>query len=109
MLNAKAIFRSLWHDTRGQVSFAMMMFLVTIVAIGSVTGLVALRDHIANEFCDVAAALQHLNQSYDVKVTIFNSEGNEVYSYTAVYQEPGDPPPSDACVEFKPLLDLDNP
>lgn len=109
MLNAKAIFRSLWHDTRGQVSFAMMMFLVTIVAIGSVTGLVALRDHIANEFCDVAAALQHLNQSYEVEVTIVDSDDNVVYSYTAVYQEPDGPPPSDACVVFEPLLDPGNP
>jgi hypothetical protein len=110
MPNADAMMRKLWRDTRGEISLAMMMFLVAIVAIGSVTGLVALRDLIATEFCDVAGALEHLNQSYSVSVTIVDPDTNMVvYSDTWEYQEPDGPPPSDACVVFEPPLDPDNP
>lgn len=53
----------------------MSLILITaIIGIGAVVGLVAIRDHVATEFGDVAVGLDKLNQSFSYVVSV---DGNQ--------------------------------
>ncbi len=58
------MFVQLWRDERGVVLSVEMTLIVTIVVIGLIVGLAALRDSFTNEFADTGAALGSLNHSY---------------------------------------------
>ncbi len=90
----------LWNDDQGGVSAGSFLFLVVIIAIGSVVGLQIIRDHIVQEYADVAVALEELNQSYAYIISI-----NNVPIVSVVHIEDGsslnDPPNAPAaCIEF---------
>ena len=57
----------LWHDQRGFICSTEAVLFGTIILIGSIVGLVTLRDHVVQELGDVGAALGNLNQSYCVQ------------------------------------------
>ena len=57
--------KKLWQDECGFVVSTDLIFTATIVVLGLVVGLVALRDQVAHEFGDVATALGRLDQSYE--------------------------------------------
>ncbi len=53
-----------WRDQRGFVASTDLILLATIVGLGMIVGLVALRNQVVQEFGDVATAIGKLNQSY---------------------------------------------
>jgi hypothetical protein len=56
----------LWSDEGGAASPASAILMTTVVAIGSVVGLVAIRDHVVQQLGDLAVALDNVDQSYSV-------------------------------------------
>jgi hypothetical protein len=54
----------LWGDDGGALIAAEWVFVATILVLGSITGLVAVRQAVLAELHDVANALLALNQSY---------------------------------------------
>ncbi len=101
MYGINNVARQLWRDTRGQISLAMLVLLVSIVCLGSIVGLATVRDYVVQEFGDAAVAIDSLDQSYSVEIVI---NGNPPV-YEAQYDDPGpsltDPagaPP--ACLQF---------
>ena len=74
MVSPQKTYRSLWQrfldDDRGVVQPVTYIFLVTVVAIGMIAGLTAVRDSVVQEFGDLSLALQNIDQSYTVNCTI---------------------------------------
>jgi hypothetical protein len=56
---------------------AQYLLMVTIVAVGSISGLVTLRDMVNQEYGDTALALENLNQSYQYQIIV---DGNVIAS-----------------------------
>jgi hypothetical protein len=56
----------LWNDDCGALLAVEWVFIATILVIGSVTGLVAVRDAIVHELEDFAEALMRLSHCYHV-------------------------------------------
>jgi hypothetical protein len=65
-----ALFLRLWRDCQGTTSVASTILVTTIVAMGAMVGLATLRDHIVQQFGDVAVGLDHLDQSYAYNIEI---------------------------------------
>ncbi|NLF72821.1 MAG: hypothetical protein GX575_27615 [Candidatus Anammoximicrobium sp.] len=70
-MNKRLIFRqirsrgwALWNDQSGETSIMSLVLICAILVIGVTVGVTSLRDQLAQEFGDVAAAIQSLNQSY---------------------------------------------
>lgn len=56
--------RVFWNDVDGFVATSDLIMITTIVVLGSLVGLVTLRDQVVQELGDLAVAVGHLNQSY---------------------------------------------
>ena len=56
--------RALWNDERGFIISAELVLIGTLVVLGLVAGLTLVRDSVAGEFTDIAAAMRSLDQSY---------------------------------------------
>ena len=54
----------LWRDDGGALIASEWVFVATILVIGSITGLVAVRDAVATELTEFANALTTLSQGY---------------------------------------------
>jgi Flp pilus assembly pilin Flp len=54
----------LWRDQRGEASAIAVVLLYTLLALGAIVGLVAVRNQIVQELGDLAVALESLDQSY---------------------------------------------
>jgi hypothetical protein len=54
----------LWNDDGGALIAAEWVFVASILVIGSITGLVAVRQAVIAELHDIADALLAVNQSY---------------------------------------------
>lgn len=67
------LFRTLWQDERGIVLSTELILMATILIMGSITGLVVFRDHVVQEFGDVGAAVNALNQSFDLGLLSSNN------------------------------------
>lgn len=78
----------LWHDERGGTSLIGPILLCTIVALGSIIGLVALRNQIVQQYGDLSVALDSLNQSWAVPGGV---EGAGKFTDTPTPTPPGDP------------------
>jgi hypothetical protein len=72
---------------------------LTILGIGIVAGLATLRDQMTQAFGDVASALEHLDQTYTVSITLADPDGGPPtiieYGYpdtAPAAQTPGNPP-----------------
>lgn len=74
---------------RGSVEGGAYLLLITIVGIGMVCGLVTMRDQFAQQFGDVASALEQVNQSYSFTVGTTTS----LYHDTSVSANPAVPNP----------------
>ncbi len=59
----KSRFRRLWQEDRGVLTFEWIL-LITVLTIGVVGGLSAVRDAVISELGDVAEAVVSLDQSY---------------------------------------------
>lgn len=66
--------RKLWYDESGAVNPSAMILWFTIVCLGAIPGLIALRDQISQEFGDMSVALESLDQSYSFSVGTLTSE-----------------------------------
>jgi len=55
---------SLWHDIDGAIVSAEVVLVATILVIGLIPGLTALRDAVIEELADVAQAISNINQSF---------------------------------------------
>ncbi len=94
--------RRLWNDTDGGVSAGVFLLLIVLIGIGSVVGLQIIRDHIVQEYGDVAVALERLSQSYRYRITV---NGNIIVDVNHTDPAPtitdpiGGPP---ACLQFIP-------
>jgi len=60
----RKMFARLWNDDAGFIVSAELLFIATILLIGLVTGLVAVRNAVVTELIEVANAIQSLDQSY---------------------------------------------
>jgi hypothetical protein len=56
----------LWDDDAGALIATEWIFVATILVLGAVTGLVAIRQAVIAELHDIANALLALNQTYSV-------------------------------------------
>ncbi|MCL4200857.1 MAG: hypothetical protein KJ000_00080 [Pirellulaceae bacterium] len=56
--------QQLWKDDAGFVITTELLLIVTILVIGLIVGMVAVRDAVVQELGDVAAAIGALDQSY---------------------------------------------
>ncbi len=54
----------LWNDDEGAIIAAEYLFVVTILVIGTIIGLAAVREAVNNELTEVANALLALSQGY---------------------------------------------
>jgi len=79
------IARQFWSDQEGSVSPFATVLMVTILVIGIIPGISTLRDHIVQNYGDVAVALESLDQSYSYTVNGVTSE----------YIDPGKPEDKD--------------
>jgi hypothetical protein len=57
-------FRQLWADDRGAVMASELLFLYTMLVVGTVTGLTAMRQAMVSEMVESANSLMGLNQSF---------------------------------------------
>lgn len=64
MTRLRSLVRLLWRDEAGNVISSEMVLLGTILTLGSLTGLVTIRDAVATELGDVATALINMDHSY---------------------------------------------
>ncbi|SRR5260370_41049257 len=60
----KSLFAKLWKDDCGALIATEWVFVATILVLGSIVGLVAVRQAIISELTEFANALMALNQSY---------------------------------------------
>jgi hypothetical protein len=58
--------KKLWYDDSGAVISAELVLVVSIIGIGLITGLDAVRQSILAESLDVAQAIMNINQSYGI-------------------------------------------
>jgi Flp pilus assembly pilin Flp len=56
--------KNFWNDEVGAVVSAELVLVLTILVIGMVVGLAAVRDAVVSELADVAQAIANVNQSY---------------------------------------------
>ncbi len=62
----KRFLSRLWHETDGVLSFEWTM-LTTLLTVGVVSGVAAVRDAVTDEMGDVAQAMVSLDQSYYIQ------------------------------------------
>ena len=58
------MFKRLWYDETGFVNSTDLILASTILVLGMIVGLVALRNQVVQELSDTASAVGSLNQSY---------------------------------------------
>lgn len=54
----------LWNETDGAVLSAEIMMIASILVLGAVVGLAAVRDSVVTELADVGQAFANISQSY---------------------------------------------
>jgi Flp pilus assembly pilin Flp len=62
----KTLLSRLWHETDGVLSFEWTM-LTSLLTVGVVSGVAAVRDAVTDEMGDVAQAMVSLDQSYVIE------------------------------------------
>lgn len=60
------LLRSTWNEDQGVLTFEWIL-LITVIVIGIVGGLSAVRDGVIDELGDVAEAVLHVDQSWTVE------------------------------------------
>jgi hypothetical protein len=58
------LMRRVWQDDTGALIATEWVFVATILVLGSITGLVAVRQAVISELVEFANAVMSLNQSY---------------------------------------------
>ncbi|MCD0462705.1 hypothetical protein [Roseiconus lacunae] len=76
-----------WHDDRGFVISIELILVVTIMVIGLIAGLTALRDAVVSELTDVARGVQQINQTYQTG----SATGHSASSSGSSFADAADP------------------
>ena len=63
------LMKRLWSDDAGAIMATEIAFMMTLLTVGTVGGLVALRQAVISETTEVAQAILALNQSYSFSGT----------------------------------------
>ena len=66
----KRLLTAFRRDTRGAVSGMSLILVTFFVGIGAIVGLVIIRDHLIQEFGDVAVGLDNMDQSFSYMIDI---------------------------------------
>ncbi len=82
----------LWRDEAGFVVTTEWILCSVLLVTGMIVGMVSLRDQIAQEFGDLSAALESLDQSYHV-------DDWASYSDTTTVTDPDGQEPADLSVQ----------
>lgn len=102
-------FQKLIDDDRGFIVTIELILIATILVIGLIAGLTAVRDAVVSELSDVAGAVQDLNQSYQfagVQGHSGASAGSAYVDGTDWADAPDDPSGSaDNCIAFYGVAD----
>lgn len=61
-----SVLKRLWADQAGFVISAELVLVATVLVIGLLVGMAAVRDSVTNELADVAGAIDDVDQSYAV-------------------------------------------
>lgn len=89
----------LWRDRRGGIPALSTLFLYTILVLGMTVGIITLRDQIVQEYGDLAVALDHLDQSWEVTV----NGDTRGFSDSPTLTDPVDAEPAGLSVQEAPL------
>ncbi len=93
-----ALFAKLWDDESGFINSANYLLLTTIICIGVIAGLTAIRDSVVQELGDLALGLEHLDHTYTVNCS-FGPSGT--YGYIDNNLGPDDVPDEPpGCIEI---------
>lgn len=65
-VNGMALLRALWQDDCGAVLTAEYLTLGSVVVLGGVSGLAAMRDSVNSEMREYGNAIREMRQSYSV-------------------------------------------
>ncbi|MBI1309796.1 hypothetical protein GC176_00700 [bacterium] len=85
-LPLRALLRRLYVEEDGVLAGIDYVMLATIVAIGSLVGLVTIRDALIQELGDAGIALENIQQNYTVSMTFATVSGGTTtrsFGYTA--------------------------
>jgi hypothetical protein len=98
------LLKRIWSDQRGFVATTDLVLIVSIVVLGTIVGLAALRNSVVQELGDLATALGKLNQSYSYTGNEYDPDDSDAYANTPgsgytdqpdfcdADDEPGEPP-----------------
>lgn len=75
-------FQRLWRDDAGFVVSTELILVATILVIGIVAGLNAVRNGVTNELADVSAAVDQLNQGHSVNGVVGHSASVAGWSFS---------------------------
>jgi hypothetical protein len=65
--------QSLWEDDSGAILTLEIVLIATVVLLGVLTGLAALRDGIITELADLGGSISNLDQSYVIHGAVSHS------------------------------------
>lgn len=106
MTHMKTIATQLWNDDAGAIIASEYLFVVTILIIGTIVGLAAVREAVNTELGEVANALLALSQGYTISgvqgagVTI---DGSMTIDTPGYVQDPvGTPPAIPSLIDMFP-------
>lgn len=85
------LIKRIWKQDQGVLTFEWIL-LITLIVIGVVGGVSAVRDALISELGDVVGAVVHIDQSYTVQTDDCTTLGNE-FGFTdtvpTYYGQPG--------------------
>ena len=94
----------LWNDQQGFIVSIELILLSTILVIGLITGMTALRDAVVSELSDVGGAIQDLNQGYEFNGVAGHSARTQGSDFTDTRDFCDDPEDAfgaaDNCISF---------
>jgi hypothetical protein len=75
------IARKIWSDEQGFVVSSELVLIATVVVIGLLTGLAAVRDAVISELSDVAGSIQDINESYSIDGVVGHNANTAGFNY----------------------------
>lgn len=66
----KLVLTRLWNEQDGAILSSELLLIGSILVIGAIVGLSAVRDSVVTELADVAQALANFDQSYSVSAVV---------------------------------------
>jgi len=98
------ILKKFWDDDAGFVISIELILISTIVVIGLIAGLTAVRDAVVSELADVAGAIDEMNQSFSFNGATGATSASAGSSYADQTDSPDPPEDSpgtpDSCILF---------